>query len=399
MRLWQWAICVVFSALVGMGTLSAGRGEAADIEPWLAKLRAVGPDGVGHREATQAWQQLAKADAAQLPAILSGMKGAGPLATNWIAAAVDAIAERQLQHGGPLPAGQLEGFLRQTGHAPRARRLAYEWLVRVDPKAPDRLLPGMLHDTSMELRRDAVARLIGQAAAAQPDKPAVAVALYRQAIDAARDLDQVRLLAERLRKLGQTVDVARQLGYIVRWKLIGPFDNVGDKGFDAVYAPEREIRLDAAYQAAVQGSGAGRKESLRWIDYVAADDLGTVDFNKALGEQKGVVGYALAEFVSPARQEVQLRLTSMNAIKLWLNGKLVNQYHVYHSGSEPDQYVNTVTLQPGRNAILVKVCQNELKEDWARQWDFQLRVCDGDGGAVLPQESRNPKPGIGSKSQ
>ena len=199
------------------------------------------------------------------------------------------------------------------------------------------------------------------------------------------------MLAERLRKLGQTVDLARQLGYVVRWKLIGPFDNIGDKGFDAVYGPEREIRVDAAYQ--------GKKETVRWMDFTAADDLGTVDLNKALGEQKGVVGYALSEFVSPARQEVQLRLTSMNAVKLWLNGKPVNQYHVYHSGSQPDQYVNEVVLEPGRNEILVKVCQNELKQDWARQWDFQLRVCDADGGAILPQEIRNLKSETRTKPQ
>ncbi len=387
MRTWHWAICVVFSVLVG-----TARGQAVDVETALARLRAVGPSGVGHREATQAWQQLAKADAAQLPAILAGMKGAGPLATNWIAAAVDAIAERQLQRGGSLPAGTLEEFLHQTGHAPRARRLAYEWLVRVDPKASGRLLPGMLRDPSMEIRRDAVARLIGQAeAAAKAEKPAEAAALYRQAIAAARDLDQVRLLAGRLRKLGDTVDLPRQLGYVVRWKVIGPFDNTGGKGFDAVYAPEREIRLDAAYP--------GKKEAVRWVDFTATDDLGTVDFNKALGEQKAVAGYAVAEFVSPARQEVQLRLTSMNAIKLWLNGKPVNQYRVYHSGSDPDQYVNTVTLESGRNVILVKACQNDLKEDWARKWDFQLRVCEGDGGAILPQEIRNLKTEIRNKSQ
>jgi hypothetical protein len=387
MRARHWLIWGVSLALAAVD-----RGEAVDIESALEKLRAVGPNGAGHGEAMRAWEQLVRADAAQLPAILAGMKGAGPLATNWIATAVDAIAERQLRRGGPLPAGALQEFLHQTGHAPRARRLAYEWLVRVDPRTPERLLPGMLHDSSMEIRRDAVARLIDQAAAAaKAEKRAEAVTLYRQAIAAARDLDQVRLLAERLRKLGQPVDLARQLGYVVRWKLIGPFDNIGDKGFDAVYGPEREIPVDAAYQ--------GKKETVRWMDFTAADDLGTVDFNKALGEQKGVVGYALSEFVSPARQEVQLRLTSMNAVKLWLNGKPVNQYHVYHSGSQPDQYVNQVALEPGRNQILVKVCQNELKEDWARQWDFQLRVCDADGGAILPQEIRNPKSETRNKSQ
>jgi hypothetical protein len=39
-------------------------------------------------------------------------------------------------------------------------------------------------------------------------------------------------------------------------------------------------------------------------------------------------------------------------------------------------------LKVGRNEILVKVCQNEQKEDWAQLWSFQLRVCDNLGGAI-----------------
>jgi hypothetical protein len=131
------------------------------------------------------------------------------------------------------------------------------------------------------------------------------------------------------------------------------------------------------------------------------DDLGTVDLNKPLGEHKGVAGYAVSEFVSDRRQEVQLRLSSDDAVKLWLNGKLVNQYPVYHSGTHPDQYVNTVVLEPGRNVILVKVCQNEIPQDWARQWDFQLRVCDVDGAGITPEdrEMTNHKSQISNKSQ
>jgi hypothetical protein len=33
---------------------------------------------------------------------------------------------------------------------------------------------------------------------------------------------------------------------------------------------------------------------------------------------------------------------------------------------------------------LLKLCQNEQKEDWAQDWHFQLRICDASGAAVLP---------------
>jgi len=116
----------------------------------------------------------------------------------------------------------------------------------------------MLRDPSLEIRRDAVARLIGQGEAlVKAGKRQEGMTAYREAMAAARDLDQVRLLAGRLRKLGETVDLARHLGYVVRWKVIGPFDNTGGKGFDAVYPPENEIRLDAEYQGK-KGMSAGR---------------------------------------------------------------------------------------------------------------------------------------------
>ena len=53
---------------------------------------------------------------------------------------------------------RLDEFVRDTRHDPRGRRLAYELIAKVDPSAPDRIIPGMLDDPSVEFRRDAVAR-------------------------------------------------------------------------------------------------------------------------------------------------------------------------------------------------------------------------------------------------
>jgi len=366
-------------AVGGTGMMPVARGEAApvDLQPLLETLRAVGPRGAGNRPAAQAWEQVVRADAADLPTILAALDHAQPLAANWIRTAADAIAERTLASGGKLPAAELERFVLDTRHAPRARRLAYEWLVRVDPTAEERLIPGMLNDQSVELRRDAVARLIDQAAglAKSGGSEAEILATYRRAFAAARDVDQVRLLVARLKDLKQEVDLARHFGFVVRWKLIGPFDNSGEKGYEVVYPPERQVDLAA--------SCAGKHGEVKWIDYVSTDDYGRVDFNKALAEEKAVVGYAAAEFISDRRREVEFRFASDNAVKLWLGGTLIDEHKVYHSGSQMDQYVSRATLEPGRNMILVKVCQNEQTQDWARAWSFQLRVCDATGGAIL----------------
>jgi hypothetical protein len=361
--------------------LWAATATGAEIEPLLAKLRAVGPSGAGHREAVPAWSELVRADAAQLPQILSGLDGAGPLAANWIRTAVDAIAERQLQSGRSLPAAEFEKFILDKARDPRARRLAYEWLLRVDPSAKERLIPGMLDDPGWEFRRDAVARLIGEAAKhVEAKHTAAAITVYRQALGAARERDQIDLIARRLRSLGQKVDLVRQLGYVVRWKLIGPFDDVGGKGFDAVYPPEREIRFDAQYP--------GKNGAVGWKDFTCGDDYGTVDLNKGLVEIKEAAGYAATEFFADREREVRLRLTSDNAVKVWLNGAPVASYKIYHAGTQPDQYQDRAVLRPGRNLILVKVCQNELTQDWARAWDFHLRIVDPSGAPVLSGEGR-----------
>jgi hypothetical protein len=355
--------------------------DAGELEPLLKPLLAVGPGGVGNREAAVAWQQVAQSDASQLPVLLAALDQAGPLAANWIRTAIDAIAERQLQRGGKLPTAELERFLAETRHDPRARRLAYEWLVRVDPTAPDRIIPTMLNDPSVEMRRDAVERLIEQGTRLAETQKDQAAAVYKQALSASRDLDQIRLLAERLRRLGQQVDLPRHFGFILQWKTVGPFDNTGEKGFAVVYPPEKGIDLSAACP--------GKHGSVKWGDSISKDDYGHIDLNKALGEEKEVVGYAASEFVAEKPQDVEFRLASFNAVKLWLNGKLIDEHDVYHGGSQMDQYVSRTTLSPGRNTILVKVCQNAQTQDWAKVWGFQLRVCDPMGGAVLSADRKN----------
>jgi hypothetical protein len=47
-----------------------------------------------------------------------------------------------------------------------------------------------------------------------------------------------------------------------------------------------------------------------------------------------------------------------------------------------DQYVGRGRLKKGRNEVLLKICQNDQKEDWAQSWSFQARLCDALGGGV-----------------
>jgi hypothetical protein len=160
------------------------------------------------------------------------------------------------------------------------------------------------------------------------------------------------------------------------WQLVAPFDNVDKKGLAAVYPPERELNLAAMYEGK-EGQKIG------WVAHTTNSDYGVVDLAKALGPFKGSVAYAVTEFQSAAERQVDLRLGTPNSWKVWLNGELVFAREEYHHGMNLDQYRMRGKLKPGKNVILVKICQNEQKEEWAQRWQFQLRVCDATGTAVL----------------
>lgn len=356
---------------------------AADLSAPLKTLLSVTPEGQRNAQAGKAWQQIASADAADLPQMLAALDQADPLPANWIRAAVDTVAERNVQAGKALPKAELEKFVLDRKHDSRARRLAYEWLTRVDDTAESRLIPGMLDDPSAELRRDAVARLIEQAKPMYNElgelieaknKPQ-ALAIFRQAMQAARDEDQVELVSKRLTGLGEEVNLPRHFGFLVNWHLIAPFDNTDESGFDVVYPPEKEIKLDAKYQ--------GKENEVSWVEHKTDDDYGMVDIATALAPHKGAICYAYTEFTAPEAMEVDLRLGCVTAWKLWLNGELVFSREEYHRGMRMDQYIERGKLKQGKNTLLLKICQNEQDDNWAQRWQFQLRVCDETGTAIL----------------
>ncbi len=354
---------------------------AVDVPPLVQAINAIGPKGAGHPAAIAAVQQLNQADAAQIPEILVGMDGANRLSANWLRGAVEAVAQRELDLGGRLPQAELEAFLADTAHFPQARSLAYDLILRIDPAAKPRLVPGLLQDPSMELRRDGVAFAL-TAAQKLLDGPTKTPAIdaYRQALSAARDLDQINEAAKRLRELGQTVNVAEHFGFLMRWQLIGPFENTSDSGFDVAYGPERDAEPAAEYP--------GKAGVVKWIDHATQDEYGVVDLNAALTKHKGAIAYARTEFVADESRDVEFRIGCITGHKLWLNGELVTANHVYHTGMYIDQYTGRGRLKPGTNVILLKIAQNEQTDSWAQDWKFQLRVCDQYGTAILSQDRR-----------
>ncbi len=351
--------------------------SAASFDDNVRALRSVGAEGKGHAAAIAAVKELSQGSADTLVPLLKAFDEAGPLAVNWLRGAFESVADRQLKATGNLPADKLEAFVKDTARNAGARRLAYEWLIKVDAKASDRLIPGMLRDASPEFRRDAVQRLIKSATVAREDKIVdEALKLYREALAGAVDDDQVKAIVGPLREMGQQVDLQKHFGFLTEWHLAGPFDNTEKKGFDIAYPPEKSVDLAAKY--------VGKEGEVTWQKFSTADEYGVFNIAKQVSAYKGAAMYAATNFVSDKAQSVEFRLGTSNAWKLWVNGELIFGRDEYHRGKQLDQYRVTAKLRPGNNVILLKVCQNEQTEEWAQDYQYQIRVCDSTGAAILP---------------
>lgn len=340
--------------------------------------------GEGSTPATQAaWKELAAAPADALPELLNAMKDASPVAENWLRTAIDAIADRVGTEG--LAANSLLDYVRDRRNPDRARRTAFELARRVEPALSDALLDSSIDDPSPEIRYDAVARLLEHAgsteAAEQPG-------LYREALSAARTLDQIEAAETGLKDLGEEVSLIEALGLVTQWRVVGPFDNREGKGFDIAYGPEERIDPEATYEGHDQ---EGPQGPFGWEPYETDERLGEVDLNEAIGGHKGAAGYAWAEILAKESRSIEIRYSSRVATKVWLNGVEIASNETYHSGSPFDQHVVPAKLWSGENTLLVKVCQNEQTEPWAQVWPLTLRLTSPAGEPLQGVEVLSPE--------
>ena len=370
---------ILIAAAIFVSTCSAAT-RADDTTDAINTLRNVQPGAVDSAAARKAVQLLAADGSKSLLPLLNGFHDASPLAVNWLRNAFEQIADAETKADRKLPQKELEAFVIDQQQSPFARRLVYEKLKRSDAGIEDRLIPGMLQDASPEFRRDAVARLIKEASGI--DDASQSTPLYRQAFSGAVHEDQVKTIAEALRKNQEEVDIQRHFGFLPQWSIVGPFDNIEGKGFAKAYGPELDV--DAGKDPDPQAEYDGQLAKVKWQPIATTDDYGVVDIAKQIENYKGSLMYATTTWTSDKEQQVEIRLGTPNSWKLWVNGKLVFEREEYHRSSQLDQYRVPVTLKAGKNMLMFKVCQNEQTQDWAQRYQFQIRICNSTGSAIFP---------------
>ena len=99
------------------------------------------------------------------------------------------------------------------------------------------------------------------------------------------------------------------------------------------------------------------------------------------GDIDNHVAYGLISIESPREQQTRVLVGSDDAVKVWLNGELVHEEHVYR-GADDYQSSSPVTLKQGRNLLLVAVYEHG--GGWSGFFGFE----EGTDYSVLPSGAR-----------
>ena len=160
------------------------------------------------------------------------------------------------------------------------------------------------------------------------------------------------------------------------WLILGPFDNTKGVGYDTAYIAEDATQIDTtAEHNGVDGL-------VKWQKTTDDTLNGYIDLGEDVNWR---VAYALATVTLPDEREAQIRFDSDDQGKVFLNGEEVFTNTGAHS-VRIDRYTIPVTLKPGENSILVKVCNEEVK------WEFYLRITDPDGKPFTDLKIGNSDP-------
>jgi hypothetical protein len=131
------------------------------------------------------------------------------------------------------------------------------------------------------------------------------------------------------------------------WHFIGGFSE--GNNFDAVFPPEKEIKLDAKYKARGGVDVAWVKKE--WPDGAVHDFLA----HNPQPLHDNVANYIYREIDASGAAEVVASFGSDDTLTVWVNGQKVHAENVGR-GAAPDQAMVKLPLKAGKNQLLVKIC-------------------------------------------
>jgi HEAT repeat protein len=166
-----------------------------------------------------------------------------------------------------------------------------------------------------------------------------------------------------LRGLGAKVaGLARKVGFITEWWIVGPFPFGKDALFDKSFVDPEKVAVDQP----VKFDG----KELKWKQVKSDDAQGLVDLRAQFRPNQNVAAYAYAEIEAPRNRPVNLRIGSDDGFICWVNGKKVGEDNATRPLKVDENTLQKVQLVEGTNKILLKITQG------GGEWAFCVRVAN-----------------------
>jgi hypothetical protein len=162
--------------------------------------------------------------------------------------------------------------------------------------------------------------------------------------------------------------------FINTWALLGPFDNDANAGYDTDFIGETSItpRIGDAAAGKTWVYFDDRLFSRNMDDYI---DLYSYYKVRLAQDPQWKATYLHTYVYSPSALAAQLRIGSNDGFKAWFNGTQVGSYSD-RRGALKDDSVLGITLVPGWNRVLLKVCNQTVV------YGCYVRISDSNGDAV-----------------
>jgi hypothetical protein len=209
-----------------------------------------------------------------------------------------------------------------------------------------------------ELQKEAALAAIQIAKRLRQDNPSRAMTAMKHIVTLVKD--------SRIRQQAQEVinEMEEYEDYVLGWLVSGPYTEKGKESraiFDMVFAPEDPDAGDARWEHLTQGIGS-------W-------DINLEAMFGSFNLRDHCCAYMRAQIWSPVEQDAKLELGSDDAIKAWLNDKLIHSNYTIR-GLSPRQDIVDIKLREGWNKLMLKVVDHE------GGWAFCCRLRKTDGSAL-----------------
>ncbi len=145
----------------------------------------------------------------------------------------------------------------------------------------------------------------------------------------------------------------REMGFINKWYILGPFRNENKLGIKKIYQPEIRINISQWYTDDTFYPVKFRK--------ITSSDMPHINLKHYFYPDKNSVAYLLTYIYSPTNQFLTIHSGSDDGIKIWVNDSLILKNDIYRKAYFDTDNVK-VFFKKGISKILVKISQN--KDDW-----------------------------------